>query len=92
MAEKLAKKAILEKTMEKTPIETPIETPIKTPIKVLKILALNPNITIPELAQQIDKSESATWRTVRKLQKEGRIKRIGSKKGGHWEVIKRDEE
>ena len=64
--------------------------PLKTPIKILEVLALNPNITIPELAQKIDRSKSATKRAVRNLRKSGHLKRVGSKKGGHWEVVKKD--
>ena len=76
MRKKLQKTEVLEKT------------PIKTPIKILEILALNLNMTISELAQKIDKSESATWRAVRNLRKSGHLKRVGSKKGGYWEVVK----
>ena len=56
-------------------------------MKILEILALNPNITIPELAQKIDRSESATKRAVRNLRKSGHLKRVGSRKVGHWEII-----
>ncbi|MDE0518064.1 MAG: winged helix-turn-helix transcriptional regulator [Bdellovibrionales bacterium] len=83
MAEKLAKKAVLQDTGEKTHM--------KTHMKILEILSSNPDITITELARQIDKSESAVWRVIQKLQKEGYLKRIGPDKGGHWEVVKKDD-
>ena len=67
----------------------PLKMPLKTPLKILEMLADNPNMTIPELAEQIERSESATKRAVRNLQKSGHIKRIGSKKSGHWKVIKK---
>ncbi len=82
MAEKLAKKAILEKTREKTPL--------KTPERILSLLARNKNMTVTELMQQIDKSESAVWRAIQKLQKEGYLKRVGPDKGGYWKVMKKD--
>jgi len=84
MAEKLAKKAILEKT--------PLKTPLKTPEKILSLLAMNEYMTVTELMQQMDKSESAIKRAIKKLQREGYLKRIGPDKGGHWEVVKKNKE
>ena len=88
MAKKIAEET--QKTGEKTPMKTHIETPMKTHMKILEILFLNPNMTIPELAQKINKSESAVWRSIQKLQKEGYLKRIGPDKGGHWQVVKKE--
>ncbi len=58
----------------------------KTPGKILDLLEKNPLLSIPELAEQIGKSESAIERAVRKLRAAGQLKRIGPAKGGHWEV------
>ncbi len=84
MAEKLAKKAVLEKM--------PLKTPLKTPERILSLLAMNRNMTVTELMQQIDKSESAIKRAIKKLQREGYLRRVGPDKGGYWEVVKKDEE
>ena len=92
MAKKLAKKPVLEETREKTPLKTPLELTLKTPVKILKTLAENPNITIPELAKVIDRSASATKRAVRRLRQLGYIERVGPDKGGYWKVIKKEEE
>ncbi|MEA1928767.1 MAG: winged helix-turn-helix transcriptional regulator, partial [Candidatus Auribacterota bacterium] len=64
----------------------------KTPEKILALLFLNPQLTISELAQRINRSNSAIERAIRKLQKSGRLKRIGPDKGGHWQVVGEDEE
>jgi len=54
----------------------------------LSILKVTPYITINELAEIVGISpKGVEWQTT-KLKKEGRIKRIGPDKGGHWEVIK----
>ena len=79
--------ADIEKAVDKG--KTPMKTPIETPIEIIKILAINSSITIPELADEIGKSESATWRAIKKLQKEDRIKRIGSTKKGYWKIIRK---
>ena len=60
----------------------------KTPDLILLLLSKNPAASIPELAEKIEKSERAVERAIRKLREEGRIRRIGPAKGGHWEVVK----
>jgi ATP-dependent DNA helicase RecG len=67
--------------------KTPGKTPRKTPDRILALLNENPTLSIPELAEEMGKSESAVERAIRKLRQENRLKRIGSAKGGHWEVI-----
>ncbi len=80
-----------EKTGEKTPVETPVETLGKTlgktPDKIMQLLAQDPYLTVAELAVKISRSESATQRAVLNLQKASVLRRIGSRKVGHWEVI-----
>jgi len=48
----------------------------------------NENITISELAQQFKVNKKTIKRDIIKLKKERKIKRIGSDKGGHWEIVK----
>jgi DNA-binding MarR family transcriptional regulator len=54
----------------------------------LKIIAEKKNITIPEIGQHIQKGISATKVRLTKLKQMGYIKRVGTLKGGHWEIIK----
>ena len=86
--DKISKRAI-EKMTGKSRKKTLPQMTLKTPEKVLSLLALKKDITILELIQQIGKSKSAIKRVIQKLQKEGRLKRIGPNKGGHWKVIKK---
>lgn len=72
----------------KTPVETLGKTLGKTPARILELLQKNPNLTVPEMALQISKSESAVHRGMLKLQIAGKLKRAGSRKVGHWEVLK----
>ena len=59
----------------------------ETPDLVLARLKAVPQTTIPELAEYLGKSGSAIERVIRKLREEGRLQRIGSTKGGHWQVL-----
>jgi len=70
-----------------TRVETKVKTRVKTPEQVIDLLQQQPTLTLAEVAEQLDKSVSAIERAVAKLRKDGKLKRIGPIKGGHWEVI-----
>jgi len=44
-------------------------------------------LTLAEVAETIGKSLSAVERASAKLVKAGRLKYVGPRQGGHWEVI-----
>jgi len=76
----------LRKPVE-TLAETPVETLAKTPEKILAALKARPDLTLAELASSIGKSLSAVERATAKLVKEEKLRFVGPKKGGHWEVL-----
>ncbi|MFH1645183.1 MAG: winged helix-turn-helix domain-containing protein [Candidatus Omnitrophota bacterium] len=55
--------------------------------KILNLMLEKKDITIRELSEAIDISTTAVENNIKKLQEKGLIKRVGSDKGGHWEVI-----
>jgi ATP-dependent DNA helicase RecG len=63
------------------------KTPVKTPEAICSMLADNPKLTLAEISKLTDKSLSAVERAAKKLRDQGRIKYIGPKKGGYWEVL-----
>ena len=73
-------------TEVKTTVETTVKTTVKTPERILELLAANPNLTLAEVATAIGKSLRAVERASKKLVDEGRLRYVGPKKGGHWEV------
>jgi len=75
-------------TAQETPVKTRVETPVKTPEKILDVLGRNPRLTLAEVAMQIGKSLSAVERATAKMVKDGKVKFVGPKKGGHWQVLK----
>jgi len=54
----------------------------------LSILKATPYITINQLAEIVKILQKGIEWQIAKLKKEGRIKRMGPDKGGHWGVIK----
>ena len=71
-----------------TPGKTPGKTRGKTPELILELLAVNPEMSLSEVATRIDKSGSAVERAVAKLVSAERLKRVGPAKGGRWAVLK----
>ncbi|MCK5680439.1 winged helix-turn-helix transcriptional regulator [bacterium] len=55
--------------------------------KILELLKIDPNMTRADLALQLSKSENTIKEHLANLKTEGRLKRIGSDKGGYWVVI-----
>lgn len=54
--------------------------------KVLDAISSNPDITYDELARDVDVSSATVRRDVDGLVDLGLLKRVGSRKTGHWEV------
>jgi ATP-dependent DNA helicase RecG len=52
-------------------VETSVETPTETPVEILRLLEINPFMTIVEVAAKMGKSPSAVHRASAKLVKDG---------------------
>ena len=74
-------------TPGKTTGKTTGKTIGKTPAAVMRLLAEDPNLSVPQLAARLQKSELTIHRAIRTLRESGRLERIGPDKGGHWRVI-----
>ena len=59
----------------------------KTPAGVLRLLAENPSLTVPQIAVLMEKSVRAVHRAIRTLRESGQLERVGPAKGGYWRVI-----
>jgi ATP-dependent DNA helicase RecG len=71
-----------------TRVETPVKTRVETPQRILELLRASPEMTLAEVAVVIGKSLSAVERASAKLVKDARLRYVGPRKGGHWEVLK----
>ena len=68
--------------------ELSVKTPVKTPGKILAFLLEYPNASLAETASAIGKSLRAVERSSSKLVEEGKLRYVGPRRGGHWEVLK----
>ena len=87
------------KTIGETPMKAPMKTPMKTtgktigkttgktPEVVLRLLAEDPNLSVPQLAARLEKSELTIHRAIRKLRESDHLVRVGPDKGGRWQVL-----
>lgn len=69
-----------------------INAPINAPInefqeQLLNAIRSNPAISYDELAQLVQKDRTTVRRNIGKLKAAGFLKRSGSRKTGHWEII-----
>lgn len=64
------------------------ETSGKTSGKILAYLIANPDATIPEMARMLGITDRSIERNLRQLRQQNRVRRIGSAKGGYWEIVK----
>lgn len=55
--------------------------------KILTLLKENPRLSSTSLANKIGLSAKGIQKQLANLKKDGRIKRIGPAKGGHWEIL-----
>jgi len=67
--------------------ETSGQTSGKTSGKILAEIEQNNEITIPRLSELLGVTQCTIERNIQKLQKSGKLRRVGPAKGGHWEIV-----
>jgi ATP-dependent DNA helicase RecG len=57
---------------------------------ILELISGNPHISYDELAERLSRERSTVMRNIGKLKELGALRRVGSKKTGHWQVVNPD--
>jgi len=57
-------------------------------IKIIELISNNKFVSIPELSTKIKISTTAIENNLAKLKQKRILRRVGSAKGGYWEIIK----
>lgn len=60
--------------------------------RILELLARQPRLTAGELAVSLKKTTRTIERRLKELCEQGRLKRVGSDKTGHWEIMEKSHE
>lgn len=74
-------------TRAETPVKMSGEPAAKTPELLLQMLSAEPELTLRELAIRLGKSRSAVERAAARLVSDGRLRFVGPRKGGHWQLL-----
>ena len=61
---------------------------VKSVVKILELLKEFPEITRERLASEVGLSVRGVEKNLAQLKSAGKIRRIGGREGGHWEVVK----
>lgn len=59
----------------------------KSDQKILELIRRNKEITIMQMCDKMQMSESGIKKILTKLKSENKLKRVGSLKAGHWEIV-----
>lgn len=83
---------IAQTLVQNAPVNVPVNAPVnvsglKTPEAIMALIQHNPAITRQQIADTTGKDIRTIGRAMAKLQQAGRLKRVGSDKSGHWEII-----
>lgn len=79
--------AIAAEVRVETQVKTRVEKTARTPDRILSLLRGQPELTLAEVARAIGRAPSTVERAAARLQTEGRLRHVGPKKGGRWEVL-----
>jgi Fic family protein len=71
----------------KNQVETRVEHKPDTASQILALLSVHPEYTLAQVAQHLNRATSTVERAVTKLKQQERLRYIGSRKAGHWEVM-----
>ena len=71
-------------------LKSSLKGSLKSSLKILEILATDSHCTYDALAEKLGISRRAVTKQISNLRKEGKLRRIGPDKGGHWEVVVSD--
>jgi predicted HTH transcriptional regulator len=66
---------------------TSVKTSVKIPDRIVALMLERPEITIPEIADLLERTTRAIEMQVNKLKAKNVIERVGPDKGGHWRVL-----
>ena len=58
--------------------------------KILDLIKSDNSISLKEISEQLNVSKKTILRDIDKLKKMGKLKFIGEKRTGHWEIIEND--
>ena len=68
--------------------KTGMKTGMKTADEILRRIKADSSVSMDSLAKDLGKARSTIQEAIARLKTTGLIRRVGPKKGGHWEIVK----
>ena len=87
---KASKRGSLKTALQSAPetaLESALQTAPKSALKIIEQISNNSRVTMTDLANLTGYSRRWVAQTIKRLQEQNIIKRIGSDKSGYWEII-----
>ena len=76
----------LGKSSVESSVESSGKSSGKSSEKILELLSVNQNMTIPQLAEELQITPRAVEKQIAALRGRGLLERVGPKKGGYWRI------
>ena len=76
-----------KRSTQKSALESALQTAPKSALKIIEQISNNPRATMTDIANLTGYSRRWVAQTIKRLQEQNILKRIGSDKSGHWEII-----
>lgn len=78
---------VASQTVADVPANVPVNVPVnQVSSRILVLLRANPNATAEKMARALGVTDKTIKRHLKALREQGRIRRVGSDKTGHWEI------
>jgi ATP-dependent DNA helicase RecG len=79
-----------QKLSTRTEADTVVDSVVDRRLnKILELIKRDKDVSASQIAKALNISSRTAQRDIDRLKKQKRIIRVGSEKGGHWEIIQR---
>jgi len=78
----------LKENVVENVVESVVENVVENEKKILDLLKINAKYSAKQIAESIGITQRTVQRYLKNLQSKNRLERIGSAKGGHWQITK----
>ena len=78
----------LQDSSSKSSLKSSPKSSLKTEDRILQLIQHDASVTTEVLGAELGITKRAVLKQIDKLKAQGRLRRIGPAKGGHWEVLK----
>jgi ATP-dependent DNA helicase RecG len=83
-------KTDLEESGLKSGLKNGLKNGLKIEFQIIALMEEDSQITMDEIALKLQRARSGIAKHLKAMQQKNMIRRVGSNKGGHWEIIENE--